>query len=143
MLVVYNYFTNSILVEPMKDASKQSIVNAFQTKFNYLKKRGFNPKMNVMDNIASKAVIEYLEDEKIKFQLMEPYNHRINAAERAIQTWKRHIIAGKCTCHRKFPIALWCKLIKQGEMTLNMLCISRIHSKPSTYNILEGPYNFN
>ena len=76
-------------------------------------------------------------------QLVEPHNHRSNAAERAIQTFNNHNIAGLCTCNEDFPSVLWCKLIKQAQDTLNMLRTSRVHQKLSAYQVLEGPHDFN
>ena len=98
---------------------------------------------NIIDNVATKAVKSYLEDKGIKMQLTEPHNHHYNAAERAIQTFKNHTIAGLCTCDGDFPSVLWCKLIKQEQDTLNMLCTSRVHPKISAYHVLEGPHDFN
>ena len=76
-------------------------------------------------------------------QLVEPHNHRSNAAERAIQTFKNHTIAGLCTCDGDFPSVLWCKLIKQAQDTLNMLRTSRVHPKLSAYHVLDGPHDSN
>ena len=76
-------------------------------------------------------------------QLVEPHNHRSNAEERAIQTFKNHTITGLCACDEDFSSVLWCKLIKQEQDTLNMLRTSRVHPKLSTYHVLEGPHDFN
>ena len=62
---------------------------------------------NIIDNVATKAVKSYLEDKGIKMQLVEPHNHRSNAAERAIQTFRNHAIAGLCTCDEDFPCVLF------------------------------------
>ena len=35
-------------------------------------------------------------------QLVKPPNHHVNAAERAMQTFKNHKIAGLSTCDEKF-----------------------------------------
>ena len=76
-------------------------------------------------------------------QLVEPHNHRSNAAERAIQTFNNHTIAGICTCDEDFPSVLWCKLIKQAQDTLNMLRTSHVHPKLSAFHVLKGPRDFN
>ena len=76
-------------------------------------------------------------------QLVKPHNHRSNAAERVIQTFKNHTIAGLCTCDEYFPSVLWCKLIKQAKDTLNMLHTSRVHPNLSAYHVLEVPHDFN
>ncbi len=74
---------------------------------------------------------------------MEANEHQVNAAERAIQTVKNHLIAGLCTVHKLFPMQLWCKLLHQCEITLNLLRASRRNPKLSAYAILEGEFNFN
>eukprot|EP00978_Attheya_sp_CCMP212_P040859 scaffold227432_cov49-Attheya_sp.AAC.1 len=39
-------------------------------------------------------------------QLVEPHNHRVDAAERAIQTFKNHTIAGLSIVDEEFPSML-------------------------------------
>ena len=73
-----------------------------------------------MDNVASKTVQTHLEDEDIKIQLVEPHNHRVNVAERAIQTFKNHCIAGFSTIDENCPTAIWDKFIPQAQDSLNM-----------------------
>ena len=65
---------------------------------------------------------DYLEgNNDTKIQCMEAHNHRINAAEQAVQTFKNHFIAGLRTAHPDFRLQLWCKLLPHVEMTLNLL----------------------
>ena len=71
------------------------------------------------------------------------HNHRVNAAERAIQTFNNHIVAVLSTCDENFPSVLCYKLIKQAQDTLNMLCTSCTHTQLSSYHVLEGRYDFN
>ena len=49
---------------------------------------------------------------------MTPYDHRVNAVEKAIQNFKNHTISGLCICDEAFPSILWCKLIQQSQDTL-------------------------
>jgi hypothetical protein len=143
ILVIYDWTSNVILALPIKDAKDETLVSAFKTQVEYLAKRGFKPKFNIIGNVASKAIKKYLEEAKIGLQLVEPHNHCVNAAERAIQTFKNHFIAGLSTCDSAFPTALWSRLVKQGQGTLNMLRTSRIHPKISAFHCLEGVHNFN
>ena len=104
IFIMYDWTTNAILATPIKDAKAETIVDCFKTNVRYLAKQGFKPTYNIIDNVASKAVQTYLENEaKMKVQLVEPYNHCVNAAERAIQTFKNHMIAGLCTASANFP----------------------------------------
>ena len=75
----------------------------FKENITYLTKIGFKSVFNIIDNLYSKAFKKYLEEDNIKLQLVEPHNHRINAAECAIQTFKNYTIAGLSTCDEKFP----------------------------------------
>ena len=75
-------------------------------------------------------------------QLVEPHNHRVNAAERAIQTFKNHFIAGLCNTDEQFPAQLWNRLIEQDQDSLNMLRMSRAHPHLSAYNSVEGIHDF-
>ena len=50
-----------------------------------MSKRGYKPVYNVIDNVETKAIKTYMESEKIEVQFVTPYDHRVNAAERAIQ----------------------------------------------------------
>ena len=74
--------------------------------------------------------------------MVNPYDHRVNAAERAIQTWKNHWITGTGTLDPNCPMQLWCQFMEQGLDTLNMLRTSRVNPKLSAYAILEGQFNF-
>ena len=42
------------------------MVDAFKTNINDLLSRGFKPYLNIMDNVASKAINDYLGKEYIK-----------------------------------------------------------------------------
>ena len=85
----------------------------------------------------------YLQKKNIKLQLMEPHNHRVNAAEHAIQIFKDHFISGLCTIDKDFPAQLWNELLERGQESLNMLRTSRIHPQLSAYASLEGAFYYN
>ena len=54
----------------------------------YIKARNCKPKLNIMDKEASTAVKRYIINANVNYQLVEPNNHRVNTAERAIHTLK-------------------------------------------------------
>ena len=80
---------------------------AYTKLYDYLTDRGLKSKFNVMDNEASTAIKKLLTQCDTKFQLVKPHNHRVNAAEREICTFKNHFIAGLCTVDKDFPLQLW------------------------------------
>jgi hypothetical protein len=55
-----------------------------------------------MDNQASQVIKHYLTLKKCDNLLVKPDNHRENAAERAIQTFKAHFISALATTDSKF-----------------------------------------
>ena len=84
-----------------------------------------------------------MEEENENFQLVPPHLHRQNAAERAIQTFKNHFISGIVSTHKYFPLHLWCRLLPQATVTLNLLCPSRINPTLSAHAQLHGQFDFN
>ena len=78
-----------------------------------------------------------------KYQLVPPHVHRINAAKRAIQTLKNHLVAGLSSTHNDFTLHLWCRMLPYTLTTLNLLRSSRINPKLSGYAQLHGAYDYN
>jgi hypothetical protein len=105
--------------------------------------RGLKPKLMKLDNEASKLLKTYLHQQDITFQLVPPYSHRRNSAERAIRSFKDHLIAGLCSTEKYFPMHLWDILLPQAVITLNMLRTSRINPKLSAATHIFGQYDFN
>jgi hypothetical protein len=62
--------------------------------------RGLQPKLSRLDNEASQLLNTYLHEHNINFQLVPPYSHRWNAAERAIISFKDYLIAGLCSMEK-------------------------------------------
>jgi hypothetical protein len=84
------------------DASR---VTAFTEVITTLKTGGYNPVLN-MDNECSAPVKKYVRSEQINIQLVPPHNHRVNAAEQAIATFKEHFIAALATVDMHCPLQL-------------------------------------
>ena len=104
---------------------------------------GHTTQLHVLDNEISKEFAAALKDEKIPYQLAPPGNHRTNAAERAIQTFKHHFLAGLASCHPDFPIREWDRILDQAELTLNLLRNSRVNPTLSAWAYLFGNHDFN
>ncbi|KAL7502812.1 hypothetical protein ACHAXN_001689 [Cyclotella atomus] len=126
----------------MKDQTDNSLHAVFKDVYEFLTAREFKPKLNMMDNQCSKRIQKYIKSTGADIQLVNPDNHRVNACERAIQTWKNHWIAGLSTIDPACPLQLWCKFIQQGQDTLNLLRKLRINPRLSAYAILNGQFDF-
>jgi hypothetical protein len=97
MLVVYEYNGNYIHSEPMVDRTGPSIIAAYKKTVQYFECRGFKPLLQQLDNEALLTLKSFMDETGIVFKLPPPQCNRRNAAERAIQTFKNHFIAGLCS----------------------------------------------
>ena len=105
--MAYIYDINAIIICLMQSRSAEQMQKAFQDIITCLNAQKYKSTLNVMDNECSKVVERYITSKGIKIQLVPPSNHRVNAAEQAIQTVKDRIIAGLCTIDPTCPLQLW------------------------------------
>ena len=126
----------------MKSRSDEEAMRVYAPFYEYLKAHNCAPKLNIMDNEASQVVRWYVQDTGATYQFVEPYNHRMNAAERAIRTFKDHFVAGLATIHPDFPLFLWDELLEQAFISPNLLRASRTCPRTSVYAHLEGPFDY-
>jgi hypothetical protein len=137
-LVLYHYKSNAILATPIVGLDNMSIFQAYKTYFEDLSAKGYTPKLNIMNNQATKHIKKFLTQNDCKLQVVEPHNHCVNATECAIQTFKAAFIAALATTDSDFPLQLWDRLTLQVQDMLNMLRASRINKKKSAYETLNG-----
>ena len=64
-------------------------------------------------------------------------------AEKAIQSFKNHLIAILSGVNKRFPMHLWERLPPQTEMTLNMLKATNIRPWVSGQTYLHGQHDYN
>eukprot|EP00804_Cyclotella_cryptica_P006049 CCRYP_000271-RA/>CCRYP_000271-RA protein AED:0.21 eAED:0.21 QI:0/0/0/1/0/0/7/0/881 len=142
--IAYAYDLNYIFALPISNLRDETILRAFDEVFQELKSKGFKPAFNVTDNQAATPTKKYLSTEQASWQFVEPSNHRVNATERAIQTYKNHFISGLCTTDAEWPLQLWDNLTEQAVITLNLLRTSRVDPTKSAYHQLHGhKYDWN
>ena len=135
-MVAYDY--DNIFIEAMEvsNLKDETIVAAVQKIFNKMEENGHKPLLNVTNNQAARLLKAFLKTKECNWQFVEPHNHRVNAAERAIQTFKNHIISGFCCTDSEWPLQLWNNLTKQALITLNLCQASRKHLDRSAYHSL-------
>ena len=121
ILVAYNFDSNSIHVCPLKSCNDSDTIKAYEEIYSMLTQRGLKPQLHWLDNEASKALNIFITKEHTEYQLTPPHIHQRNTAEHAIRTFKNHFISGLCSVDKTFPLHLWCHLLDQAELTLNML----------------------
>ena len=125
----------------MKSRLAACMLEAYTSIYEYLTTKGFKPQLNVMDNECSQLLKRYIKSQEVNILLVEPDNHCVNAAERAIRTFKNHFVAGLASVDPAFPMQLWCYLLCQAELTLNLLRTSQNDPTKLAYKMLEGTFD--
>jgi hypothetical protein len=142
IMVVIHLDANYIFVEPMRSRLKEEMIRAYEKIINRIKAAGLGVRKHTLDNEALDAFKQYIRQQQIQFELVPTGNHRHNQAERAIQTFKAHFISILAGVDDKFPLSLWCHLLEPTELTLNLLCQSKVAPKISAFAHVYSPHDY-
>lgn len=135
--------TGYIHVESLRSRGAKEMATAFEKGEAFFRSFGQCHEHAKLDNETSGTLKESFRQLSIKAEYVAPNNHRQNAAERDIRTFKNHFIATLCTADPSFPMNEWDLLLPQSEMTLNLMRPSRVRPALSAWEDLRGPYDFN
>ena len=83
-----------------------------------------------------------MDNQQIQWELVPPRNHRRNAAEQQIRTFKNHFISILTGTDPDFPLYLWDKLILNAWVTINLLRNSHRNPQLSDESYLNGNYDY-
>ena len=72
IMVLYDYDSNAILAEPMKNRSERELVQVYTKMHTYLCRRGLKPWLQKLDNECPAGLKAFMEEEEIKYQLVPP-----------------------------------------------------------------------
>ena len=134
VFVLYDHDSNYIAAVAIPSRTKDQLIKAYRSIIQVFIKRGLQPKLQRLDNEVSSLMRDEMDSFHITYQLTPAGNHGRNAAERAIQTFKSHFIAGLCSTHPTFPLRHWDKLLPQAVLTLNLLRPARLHPQLSAFS---------
>ncbi len=108
IMVLVNYDSNAILVEPMKSHKDAEMIQAYTTLILWLKRAGIIPKKHVLDNKVSENMKNHICNTcKMNMELVPQGCHRRNAAEVAICNFKSHFVSILAGVANDFPQNLW------------------------------------
>ena len=142
--VVVAVFKNYIHAVTMPDRTGISYRKAYKEIFTFFKVHDAHVNMVVLDNETSDLVENYFESVNVQFQYVPPNDHRSNRAERAIQSFKNHMISSLSTVSTHFPMKKWPMLLEQVLLTLNHLRPSSADDSISAYEGLhKSKFDFN
>ena len=142
VFILYDTDTEYIYGVPIKSRKATELVRAYQEAYDVLKDCGFEPVLHRIDHETSKELMRAIKERNLKYEVAPPANHRVNQAERAIQTFKSHFISIINGLDHRFPQGAWDLLLDQVNITLNLLRPCRVNPKHSAQAYIHGAYNF-
>ena len=98
-------------MKPIKGMHDKDMTAVFKEIYEELEIQNCKPKLHILNDQCSKTVKSYIQKEKDDIQLVEPYNHHVNAADSAAKTAKYHIVTGLGTADVNRLPQLWCKFL--------------------------------
>ena len=110
-MVLNNHDSNFINTTAIKSRLENDLINGYKKLFKELYNAGIRPVIQKLDNEASEGLINAIKKKELDYQLAPPGNHQTLPAERSIQTFKNHFIAGLYCVDNRFPGNQWDRLI--------------------------------
>ena len=77
--------------------------------------------IHILDNEASSILKQGLLKHKIRYHLVPPHLHKINASERSIKTFKEYFITCLYKNDPNYPAEYWDCFLPQATLTLKLL----------------------
>ena len=142
VVIVYIYDANAILSYFIKKRSTGELLHVFHQVYAKLHAAGNKPQLHKLDTILSTALEMFIASNNAALQCTPPEMHQTNAAKHAVQMWNCHFKVGLASLPKQFPIAHWCHLTAQCDISLNMLYPSCQKPKLSTKEALHGAFHF-
>jgi hypothetical protein len=116
LFILYHQDTNTIHAVAIPNRQAASIRDAWEATHKVLVRQGHTPELHILDNECSQDLKDESEKYKIKFQRVPPKEHPVNAAKRAIRTYKNHFVTTLCNPDSNFPITEWDRLLPQTAL---------------------------
>jgi hypothetical protein len=107
------------------------MIKAYQKMVDRMQLAGLGLKHHQLDNNCSNNFKKCIRKNNMTHELVPLDCHRRNMAERAIQTFKNHFVAILSGVDDRFPLSLWCYLVRTAKLTINLLCQSNVVPKIS------------
>jgi hypothetical protein len=133
---------NYIFCETMKNRTEGEMIKAYQKMVDRMLLSGLGLKHHRLDNECSENFKKCIRQNNMTHELVPPDCHRRNMAERAIQTFKNHFVAILSGVDDRFPLSLWCYLVRPAELTVNLLRQSNVAPKISAYAHVHGQHDY-
>ena len=114
----------------------------YQKLIDRLHEKFIQPKLYLLDNECSEEFKEGIRNNGMKYQLMQPHDHRRNIYEKAIQVFKEHFVLVLRGTDTLPPLQLWCHILPQPDHQLNLLRNSMVVPKRSAFAHVYGQHDY-
>ncbi len=112
---------NYIFCKLMKNRMEGKMITAYQKMVDRMEIAGLGLKHHWLDNECSENFKKCIKKNHMTWELVLPDCHQRNIAKRAIQTFKNHFVAILSGVDDRFPLSLWCHLVRPAAPTINLL----------------------
>ena len=143
ILVAYHYDSSTIHAEPINTRSWLDLKTAYQKLHSRLTNRGLKPHLYILENDCPNVLKHFMREINENFQLVLHHIYWRNSADRAIQTFKEHVISGISSTHKYFLVHLCCPILLHVIHTLKLLWQSLMNLKIAGYAYLNGELDYN
>ena len=141
--VLHDCDSNAILANHLKSHAYSELLQALTALYKHMTYRGLQPCLHILYNECSVVMKHFIRMAVAQHQLVPPGLTCSLIVERSIQTFKHHLISGLSSYDTNFPLHLWCLLIRQAVLTLNLLCVDILNPCLSAKSFLNGALDFN
>ena len=108
-MIIHEIDGASTWVEVMKNRTEGGMIDARRRGLLRIKQLGITLAHQLLDNEIYQTYKDEIRDSGMSYQLVPPYDHHRNIAERAIQTWKNHFVGVLIGAAATFLLHLWCQ----------------------------------
>ena len=133
---------NYIFCETMKNRMEGEMIKAYQKMVDRMQLAGLGLKHHRLDNECSDNFKKCIWKNNMTHELVPPNCHRRNMAEQAIQMFKNHFVLILSEVDDRFPLSMWCYLVRPAKLTINLLRQSNVVPKILAYAHVHGQHDY-
>jgi hypothetical protein len=133
---------NYIFCKLMKNQIEGKMITAYQKMVDRMKLLALGLKHHHLDNECLAEFKACIAKKGMTHELVPPDCHHRNITKRAIQMFKNHFVSILSRVDNRFPLSLWCHLVRPAELTVNLLRQSNITPKVSMYAHVHRQHNY-
>ncbi len=129
IMVGFHLDANFIFCKLMKNQTEGKIITAYQKMVNRMKLSTLGLKHHRLDNKCLVVFKACIAKSRMTQELVPLDCHHYNIAKQAIQMFKNHFVSILSRVDDRFPLSLWCHLVRPAELTATYYVRAMSHQK--------------